>query len=77
VILRPQTAAELQKIDEFATRIDADDLNPAELIEMLQIIRSLLAAKLTASGTQGDTVEGAQKAEDVLAGILGGDQPDS
>ena len=70
-----QTTAELKNIDEFATRIDSDDLEPVELMEMLQVMRSLLAGKLAASGTEGDTVVGAEKAEDVLPGILGGGQP--
>ncbi len=73
----PQTIAGLKRIDEFSTRIDADDLNPFELIEVSQQMRSLIAAKLTASGTEGDTVVGAENAEDVLPGILGGDQPTS
>ena len=68
----PQTAAELSKVDEFATRIDADDLNPSELMEVLQSMHFLIAAKLQASGAEGDTVVGAQKASDVLPGLLGG-----
>jgi hypothetical protein len=73
----PQTIAGLRRIDEFAARIDADDLNPFELIEVSQQMRILIAAKLTASGTEGDTVIGAEKAEDVLRSILGDDQPAS
>jgi hypothetical protein len=70
-----QTVANLKKVDEFAPRIDDKDLNPTELMEMLQIMHSLIAANLKASGTEGDTVVGAEKAEDVLPGILGGDHP--
>jgi hypothetical protein len=69
----PQTAADLLKIDGFAKRIDDDDLDWFELQDVLQCMRSLLAANLAASGTEGDTVVGAQRAEDVLPGILGGE----
>jgi hypothetical protein len=72
----PQTTADLGKIRDFETRIDSDDLDPAEAEDALQIIHRLVVRVLAASGTEGDTTVGAQNAEnaeDVLPRVLRGD----
>jgi len=69
----PQTTDALGKIRDLEKRIDADDLESAELLDALQIIHRLVVRVLAASGTEGDTTVGAQKAEDVLPRVLRGD----
>ena len=69
----PQATDALGKIGDLEKRIDADDLEPAELLDALQIIHWLVVRVLAASGTEGDTTVGAQKAEDVLPRVLRGD----
>ena len=69
-----QTTGQLEIIDGIARQINSDDLDLEELIRAIGIMRSLVAqGQLIESGTQGDTVEGAAQAENVVRGIL--DQP--
>jgi hypothetical protein len=69
----PQTVTSLKKLYDVEERIEADDLDPVELLDALQITYLLVAQVMAVSGAGGDTVVGAQRAEDVLPAILAGD----
>jgi hypothetical protein len=67
----PKTRSDLEQIDDIAKHIDAPDLDPIQLLTVLQLMHSLIAVNVTASVTEGDTLADAQRAEDILPGILG------
>ena len=67
-----QTASDLEKVDGVEKRIDAEDLDPVELWEAVQIAHRLVACVLAAKGTSGDNLADARNAGDVLHDLLGG-----